>query len=234
MDSRYASSGIEVPISINPVSDTPTSNSVSAEVLEGAQFLDLSSQLNIVSTDSDGSEALFLFVEDNSNIKRFIDVTNQTDIGLVVEDFDFGNGKVTDAVKLSQTEFANLGLVFDGNYQARNGQELSVDIRAAALDAGLTDATENYAFAAAETLTIEVQPVVDPVTVTVDMADIGSGFEDQDLVIPVSIQQQDSSENLVLYLGNFTSSAGTEIEVNKTSGFRPNIEGLADIPGGST
>ena len=193
-----------------------------------------------VETDGDGSESLYVFIEKNPTVQSFVDATNGSQIGTDVSNFDFGDGSLVTAVRLNETEFSTLGLVFDENFKTTSGAELVLKTKAGSLDTGLDENNLNdYAFYTAldpvseepidTTLTVTVNPIVDTITTSVDQSGLASGFEDTNIVLPITLTQVDADETPYLYIGNFRDSSGASLNVNKVDGFRPSVTDLASV-----
>ena len=229
---RFASSGLQIEVTVNPTSDAPTFASGVVSGNEGDPFVDVTGLIAPVETDGDGSESLYVFIEKDPTVQSFVDATNGSQIGTDVSNFDFGDGSLVTAVRLNETEFSTLGLVFEENFKTTSGAELVLKTKAGSLDTGLDENNlSDYAFYTDSdtTLTVTVNPIVDTITTSVDQSGLASGFEDTNIVLPITLTQVDADETPYLYIGNFRDSSGASLNVNKVDGFRPSVTDLASV-----
>ena len=132
LNNRFVSSDTtladrRVLVTINPTSDTPTLSVANVSGVEDDAFIPLS----ISGSSTDATETVTVYVENPSQVVKFINTTTNVEVGTSTS-FDFGSGSVS-AIALTNSELTNLGIVTGGDVKTN----FNLKVMASSLDLSL-------------------------------------------------------------------------------------------------
>ena len=219
LNNRYVSSDTElvdrrVLVTINPTSDTPTLTVANATGVEDDAFIPLS----ISGSSKDATETVTVYVENPSQVVKFINTTTNVEVGASTS-FDFGSGSAVSAIALTNSELSNLGIMTDGNVKS----DFSLKVMASSLDTGASSATQS----SLSTISVDMEAKADVVNLQVNNSSSSNALSNSDensiISIPIKINLNDPTETVSLSIGNFKDASGNSLSTDRSleTAFRP-------------